>query len=128
MDGVIITKYLWQELTRLLAVYDGCDSLLMRFNYAEGRLPPAMEKDGVLYYLAWERAGSLHAVADSGGNVIKRIDYDAFGNILADTNSDFDVPFGFAGGLHDRHTKLVRFGYRDYNPDTGRWTAKDSIL
>jgi len=30
--------------------------------------------------------------------------------------------------LHDRDTKLVRFGYRDYDPDTGRWTAKDPIL
>lgn len=38
------------------------------------------------------------------------------------------MPFGFAGGLHDRDTGLVRFGYRDYDPDTGRWTAKDPIL
>jgi len=37
------------------------------------------------------------------------------------------IPFGFAGGLHDRDTGLVRFGYRDYDPDTGRWTAKDPI-
>ncbi len=35
---------------------------------------------------------------------------------------------GFAGGLHDQHTGLVRFGYRDYDPDIGRWTAKDPIL
>jgi RHS repeat-associated protein len=39
----------------------------------------------------------------------------------------FTVPFGFAGGLHDRDTGLVHFGYRDYDPDTGRWTAKDPI-
>jgi len=30
--------------------------------------------------------------------------------------------------LHDRDTGLVRFGYRDYDPDLGRWTAKDPIL
>ncbi|MBU1388574.1 MAG: RHS repeat-associated core domain-containing protein, partial [Proteobacteria bacterium] len=34
---------------------------------------------------------------------------------------------GFAGGLYDADTGLVRFGYRDYDPDTGRWTAKDPI-
>ena len=30
--------------------------------------------------------------------------------------------------MHDRDTGLVRFGYRDYDPDVGRWTAKDPIL
>ncbi len=35
--------------------------------------------------------------------------------------------FGFAGGLHDRDTSLVRFGARDYDPAIGRWTAKDPI-
>jgi RHS repeat-associated protein len=29
--------------------------------------------------------------------------------------------------LHDRDTGLIRFGYRDYDPDVGRWTAKDPI-
>ena len=37
------------------------------------------------------------------------------------------IPFGFAGGLHDRDTNLVRFGARDYDPSIGRWTAKDPI-
>jgi RHS repeat-associated protein len=58
---------------------------------------------------------------------VKRIDYDSFGNIITETNPTMKIPFGFAGGLHDRDTGLVRFGYRDYAPDTGRWTAKDPI-
>ncbi len=37
------------------------------------------------------------------------------------------VPFGFAGGLFDAGTGLVRFGARDYDPVVGRWTAKDPI-
>ncbi len=36
-------------------------------------------------------------------------------------------PFGFAGGLYDYQTGLVRFGARDFDPETGRWTAKDPI-
>ena len=37
------------------------------------------------------------------------------------------MPFGFAGGLHNKDTKLVHFGYREYDPYTGKWTAKDPI-
>jgi YD repeat-containing protein len=81
-DGVITEKYLWQGLTRLLAVYDGTGNLLMRFLYADGRMPVAMEKGGATYYLTYDQVGSLRAVADASGNVVKRIDYDSFGNII----------------------------------------------
>jgi RHS repeat-associated protein len=52
--------------------------------------------------------------------------FDEFGRVLGDTNPGFQ-PFGFAGGLYDRHTGLVRFGARDYDGEVGRWTAKDPI-
>jgi RHS repeat-associated protein len=51
---------------------------------------------------------------------------DEFGNVLADSAPGFQ-PFGFAGGLYDLDTTLVRFGARDYDGTTGRWTAKDPI-
>lgn len=84
-------------------------------------------KSGVLYYMVYDQVGSLKLIADSAGNVVKRIEYDTFGNIISDSAPSFEIPFGFAGGLHDRDTGLVRFGYRDYDPETGRWTAKDPI-
>jgi RHS repeat-associated protein len=87
-----------------------------------------MSRGGATYYLAYDPVGSLRIVSDASGAVVKRVDYDSFGNILADSNPSFTLPFGFAGGLHDPATGLVRFGYRDYDPDVGRWTAKDPIL
>ncbi len=127
VNGSITEKYLWLGLTRLLAIYDGSDNLLMRFEYADSRMPLSMNKSGTTYYLTYDQVGSLRAVADSTGTIIKQIDYDSFGNIIADSDPSFEVPFGFAGGLHDRDTGLVRFGMRDYSPETGRWTAKDPI-
>src|SRR5207302_3863410 len=55
-----------------------------------------------------------------------RIDWDEFGNVVADSAPGFQ-PFGFSGGLQDLHTKLTKFGARDYDPATGRWIAKDPI-
>ncbi len=57
---------------------------------------------------------------------MQEMDYDEFGNVTLDTSPGFQ-PFGFAGGFYDRDTGLVRFGARDYDPVTGRWTAKDPI-
>jgi RHS repeat-associated protein len=128
VNGVVVEKYLWQGLTRLLAVYDGGDNLLMRFEYADARMPIAVTKGGITYYLTYDQVGSLRSVTDASGNIVKRIDYDSFGNISSDTNPGFIVPFGFAGGLHDRDTGLVKVGFRDYDPNVGRWAAKDPIL
>jgi len=91
-------------------------------------MPYAMVSGGSTYYLAYDQVGSLRLITDTSGHTVKQIDYDSFGNILVDSNSSFTIPFGFAGGLHDRDTNLVRFGYRDYSPELGRWTAKDPIL
>jgi RHS repeat-associated protein len=61
------------------------------------------------------------------GQVAERIDYDEFGNVIADTKPGFQ-PFGFAGGLYDQDTKLVHFSAREYDPSVGRWTTKDPTL
>jgi RHS repeat-associated protein len=127
VNGTITEKYLWKDAITLLAVYDASDNLLMRFNYADGRMPVSMTYNGSSYYLTYDQVGSLIAVTDPTGNIIKKIDYDSFGSIISDTNPTLNILFGFAGGLHDRDTNLIRFGARDYDPSIGRWTAKDPI-
>jgi len=54
------------------------------------------------------------------------MEYDKFGRVTLDTSPGFQ-PFGFAGGLYDRDTGLVRFGARDYDAATGRWATKDPL-
>ncbi|MBI5576274.1 MAG: RHS repeat-associated core domain-containing protein [Deltaproteobacteria bacterium] len=48
--------------------------------------------------------------------------------LFSDTNPSFDIPVGFAGGIPDDATGMVRFGWRDYEAGTGRWAAKDPIF
>ena len=89
--------------------------------------PQYMVKGGVSYRILSDQLGSPRLVVDTTtGAIAQRLDYDEFGNVILDTTPGFQ-PFGFAGGLSDQHTKLARFGARDYDAETGRWTAKDPI-
>ncbi|MFK5976345.1 MAG: RHS repeat-associated core domain-containing protein, partial [Sulfurovum sp.] len=128
VDGIIVEKYLWEDISTLLAIYNKDDNLLQRFDYTDSRMPISMTMGTDKYYLHYDQVGSPRAVSDSSGNIIKEVIYDTFGNILSDSNEAFKIPFGFAGGLYDSDTKLTRFGYRDYDAFTGKWTAKDPII
>jgi RHS repeat-associated protein len=85
-------------------------------------------KGGVAYWIFADQLGSPTLVVNSSTEqIVEEIDYDAFGNVIKDTNPGFQ-PFGFASGLYDVDIKLVHFGARDYDPSSGRWIAKDPIL
>jgi len=91
-------------------------------------VPDVMITAGVTYRLVTDHLGSVRLVVDAATGVIaQRLDYDEFGRVVLDTSPGFQ-PFGFAGGLYDPDTGLVRFGARDYDAETGRWTAKDPLL
>jgi len=51
----------------------------MRFEYALGRTPLSMVRAGATYYFAYDQAGSLRAVSNASGTVVKKVDYDTFG-------------------------------------------------
>jgi RHS repeat-associated protein len=81
----------------------------------------------VTFRIGCDQVGTVKALIDPDGTVVKRLEYDSFGLPLLDTCPYFFFPLGFAGGLVDRHTGLVRFGFRDYDPHTGRFTAPDPL-
>lgn len=74
-----------------------------------------------------DQVGTVELVTDvSTGEIVQRIEHDEFGRVLFDSDPGLQ-PFGFAGGLYDAETGLVRFGARDYDPAIGRWTARDPV-
>ncbi|MGB1557735.1 MAG: RHS repeat-associated core domain-containing protein, partial [Oceanococcaceae bacterium] len=111
-----------------IAELDGEGNLVSRFVYgSKPNVPDHLLRDGQTYRILSDHLGSPRLVINtSDGSIAQRLDYDEFGNVTLDTNPGFQ-PFGFAGGIYDLHTELVRFGARDYDPATGRWTAKDPI-
>ena len=127
-NGVLEQGFLYQDGLRIVAELNGSNQVVSRFVYADkGNLPSYLVKGGVTYRIISDHLGSPRLVVNtSNGAIVQRMDYDEWGRVLLDTNPGFQ-PFGFAGGLYDRDTGLVRFGARDYDPETGRWTAKDPI-
>ena len=132
--------FLYDGQLRIVAELDGGGVLVSRFVYAsKSNVPDYMVQGSSTYRIISDHLGSVRLVVNAATGLIRqRLDYDEFGNVSEeeyDANGDPVVPdpiirfqpFGFAGGLRDPQTGLVRFGARDYDPETGRWTAKDPI-
>lgn len=130
VNGALTQGFVYQSQTQVAAELNANGTLKNRFVYAsESHSPDYMiSSTGATYHFIKDQVGSIRLVVNSGnGDVVQRIDYDEFGKVKSDNNPGFQ-PFGFAGGLYDRDSGLVRFGARDYDPEMGRWTTKDSSL
>jgi len=129
VDGVLERGWLWSGKLRPVAELNGAGVVTRRFVYADGvNVPELMVTSSATYRLVKDHLGSVRRVVDvATGAVLQAIEYDAWGRVLSDTNPGAQ-PFGFAGGLYDADTGLVRFGAREYDAETGRWLSKDPIL
>jgi len=127
LNGVFQRGWLYEGI-RPIAELDGTGAVVARFIFGTRlNVPDLMWKGGALYRFLTDERGSVRLVLNvSTGAVVQRIDYDVWGNVVGDTAPGFQ-PFGFAGGLYDRDTKLTRFARRDYDAETGRWTDKDPL-
>ncbi len=128
LNGVLVQGFLYGDELRPVAELDGSNAIVSRFVYGtKHNVPEYMEKGGATYRIITDHLGSPRLVINMAtGAVAQQIDYDEFGIVLGDSAPGFQ-PFGLAGGLYESDTKLVRFGQRDYQAETGRWTAKDPI-
>lgn len=131
IDGVLEQQLMYRGGLRPVAEIDGAGTLVGRFVYGTRiNVPDYVVRSGVVYRIITDHLGSVRLVVRiDTGEVVQRMDYDEWGAVTNDyVAGGFQrVPFGFAGGICDPDTKLVRFGTRDYDPEAGRWTAKDWI-
>lgn len=118
VGGDPITVLRWREDGRLAGFGDGRRE--WEFAYEnDGRLPRTASVDGSAFTMEYDQDGSLKAMINQAGTVVKAVQYDPFGVRLWDSNPCLYVPLGFAGGIEDPDTGLVLFGDRNYDPDTG---------
>jgi RHS repeat-associated protein len=83
---------------------------------------------GAVYRVVSDHLGSVRMLVNATtGAVVERYDYDVWGRVTFESGDHSLHPFGYAGGLYDADTGLVRFGVRDYDADAGRWTAPEPL-
>src|SRR5690606_36126961 len=125
-NGTLVKQWLWADQLRIAAELDGSGNLVSRFVYGQKATTPELVIQGsTVYRVIADHLGSVRAVVniDDPADGPVRLEYEVFGSVSG-TGVGF-APQGFAGGLYDADTRLVRFGARDYDPVFGRWTAKD---
>lgn len=128
-EGSTTTQFIYTnlELPYLLHAAVTSDGDQTVYYYDDGGILYAFERNGEWFYVGSTLTGTPRVVVDASGNLVKQIDYTAFGEVTADSAPDTPIWVGYSGGLYDAATGLVRFGQRDYAPWLGRWTAEDPI-
>jgi RHS repeat-associated protein len=78
-------------------------------------------------FAAYDGNGNLAAlVSASSGAVTANYEYGPFGEVIRATGPMAKAnPFRFSTKYQDDETGLLYYGYRYYNPSTGRWLSRD---
>ena len=90
-----------------------------------GSLAAQASSEGEQYFTT-DLLGSVASVTDGYGSQKNSYTYDAFGSIIhGELTGSSD--FGYLGKQNDPSSKLYNYGYRDYKPETARFTTIDPI-
>jgi RHS repeat-associated protein len=127
-NGTLQKQWIYRNALKPVAELDGSGALVSEFVYGtKSNVPDYVRRGGATYRVISDQLGSpryVVNVADSG-DVPFTATYTSFGEVTG-TGLAW-MPFGFAGGIYDGESGLIRFGKRDLDPTIGRWTAKDPI-
>ena len=128
VGGTLTQGLLYKDALNVVVQLDGSGNVVSRFVFgSKPNVPDYFTSSAGTFRILSDHLGSPRLIVNAtSGNVAEQIEYDEFGNVTNDTSPGL-TPFGFAGGLYDPVTGLVRFGKRDYDASAGRWTAKDPL-
>ena len=128
----------------LVAILDGGNNLLDSFvwgNDLSGSQQGAGGVGGLIsmtvysgantgtYFYCYDGNGNVMALVNaSNGAIAAQYRYGPFGEVIRATGPMAKVnPFRFSTKYEDDETDLLYYGYRYYNPSTGRWPNRDPL-
>jgi RHS repeat-associated protein len=106
-SGAVVARYLTGAKS---------DELLARYRPGQG----------TAWYLT-DRLGTVRDIANTLGVVINHINYDSFGNVIAQTNPSVADRFLFTGREFDAETGLYYYRARYYDANLGRFISQDLL-
>lgn len=116
--GALVRSYVWgQDASGTLEGAGGVGGLLL------------VSQGGSTYHVGYDGGGNVTTLVNAAtGAISASYDYDPFGNTLKAVG-DFAAsnPFRFSTKYADAETGLLYYGYRYYQPQTGRWLSRDPL-
>ena len=82
---------------------------------------------GSVHYPTFDGNGNITEYLTAAGAVAAHFEYDPFGNVVASTDATNQFEYRFSTKPQDSATGLLYYGYRWYDPLTGRWPSRDPI-
>ncbi len=81
------------------------------------------------FYPTYDGNGNISEYLDATSTTVAHYEYDTFGNTTVSTGSKVaDFVHRFSTKPLDAETGLYYYGYRYYDPVTGRWPSRDPLL
>lgn len=105
--GVVLARYLFGDII---------DEVLARYQ----------PTDGTAWYLT-DNVGTIRDIVDAAGDLLNHIDYDSFGQIIAQSNAAVGDRFTYTGREWDAETGLYYYRARYYDPQLGKFISTDPI-
>jgi RHS repeat-associated protein len=113
-SGDLSNRYLWGPAVDQLFADEQVD-------WGDG------DADGEVLWALTDHLGTVRDLIDNSGTLQNHKSYDAFGNVMEETNAAIDTLFGFTGKLFDDATGLQNNLNRWYDANVGRWLSEDQI-
>ncbi|MCB1133870.1 MAG: RHS repeat-associated core domain-containing protein, partial [Verrucomicrobiae bacterium] len=80
-----------------------------------------------IYYPTYDANGNISEYLAANGSVAAHFEYDGFGNTVVNTDTNGLFDYRFSTKPLEDVTGLYYYGYRYYDPVTGRWPSRDPI-
>ena len=126
-DETLSKAHTWgMDLSGSMQGAGGVGGLLSTTEHLDANNEPLVSE--TRFYSVFDANGNVTEYLDSDGVVQAHYQYDEFGKTLASSGAKKeDFNFRFSTKLLDQESNLYYYGFRSYNPTTGKWLSRDPI-